>query len=52
MLQVEKRHSFGGGTMETNYVVYDTEKHKTITKEYPNKKAAEKALTNLLKKLP
>lgn len=44
MLQVEKRHVFGGGTMETKYVIYDTEKHKTVSKEFPNKKTADKAL--------
>ena len=50
MLQVEKRHIFGGGTMETKYVIYDTEKHKTISKEFPNKKTADKALENMRKK--
>ena len=44
MLQVEKRHIFGGGTMETKYVIYDTEKRKTVSKEFPNKKTADKAL--------
>ena len=44
MLQVEKRHVFGGGTMETKYVIYDTEKHKTVSKEFPNKKTADRAL--------
>ena len=48
MLQVEKRHVFGGGTMETKYVIYDTEKRKTVSKEFPNKKTADKALARLL----
>ena len=50
MLKVEKRHIFGGGTMETKYVIYDTEKRKTVSKEFPNKKTADKALARLQNK--
>ena len=50
MLQVEKRHIFGCGTMETKYVIYDTEKHKTISKEFSNKKTAYKSLARVLTK--
>lgn len=46
---VEKRHLFGGGTMETKYVIYDIGLHKTIEKYYDSKRQAEKALDKLLR---
>lgn len=35
--------------METKYVIYDTEKHKTVSKEFPNKKTADRALEEMRK---
>lgn len=51
MLQVEKRHICGNGTMETKYVIYDTDKRMTVSKEYPNKKTAEKQLARLISRM-
>lgn len=50
MYQVEKRHLFGGGAMETKWVIFDISAHRTLEKYYGTKKQAEKALTRLLSK--
>ena len=52
MYQVEKRHIFGGGTMETKWVIYDLIAHRTLERCYDTKRQAEKALTRLLSKQP
>lgn len=48
MYQIEKRHLFGGGTMETKWVIYDLEKHRTLDGYYDTKKQAEKAMARKL----
>lgn len=48
MYQVEKRHLFGGGTMETKWVIYDVENHRTLDGCYDTKKQAEKAMSRKL----
>ena len=48
MYQVEKRHLFGGGTMETKWVIYDVDAHRTLEPYYDTKKQAEKALARKL----
>ena len=50
MYQIEKRHLFGGGTMETKWVIYDVTAHRTLEKRYDTKRQAEKALSKVLAK--
>ena len=50
MCQIEKRHLFGGGTMETKWVIYDSDARRTLGTYYDTKRQAEKALTRLLSK--
>ena len=50
MYQIEKRHLFGGGTMETKWVIYDVTAHRTLEKHYDTKRQEEKALSKLLGK--